>query len=116
MPDKPPIAFEVPLKTLTTRVDTSHMQSFEDYLQAHGVQVEKTGEHIYDDQAGGEQGYTVSRLSFPAGSKRLDGLTLVSAPPLQMVCADGGVMEGHEDGRGQVICQLADPWAQERRG
>src|SRR5207245_11319369 len=114
MPDKPPIAFEVPLKTLTTRVDTSHMQSFEDYLQADGVQVEKTGEHIYDDQAGGEQGYTIFRLSFPTGSKRLDGLTLVSTTPFQIVCPDGEVMDGHEDGRGQVIFQIPDPWAQER--
>src|SRR2546430_17092608 len=99
MLDNPPIEFEVPLTTLTTRVDTSHRQPFEDYLQAHGVQVQKTGEHTYDDQAGGEQGDAMYWLCFPAGSKRLEGLTVVSPTPFKIVCPDGGMREGHEDGK-----------------
>jgi len=115
MPDNPPIEFEVPLTTLTTRVDTSHRQPFEDYLQAHGVQVQKTGEHTYDDQAGGEQGDARYRLCFPAGSKRLDGLTLVSTTPFKIICPDGEMMEGHEDGNAEVGFEIPDPWAQEKQ-
>ena len=115
MPDKPPIEFEVPLKTLTTRVDTSHRQPFEDYLQAHGVQVEKTGEHTYDDQAGGEQGDARYRLCFPAGSKRLDGLTLVSTTPFKIICPDGEMMEGHEYGNAEVIFEIPERRGQERK-
>ncbi|MEO6889313.1 MAG: hypothetical protein ABI456_08570 [Ktedonobacteraceae bacterium] len=111
--------FERPLGMIHTPIDHLYTEELIAFLERHGARVSCCSSGEYDaclpDGARARRPYSTYDVTFPAGSRRIDSLSLMWTTPFTIIFPDGASIKAVEQhpldrhDEGKTILYLARP-------